>query len=176
MQTEGDVVLFFEYLLDEFYDSHLILNTNINASYRLYSPIYASLINGRVVITSVWQSQLNPIGENIVGAQINAINGLDMDHAIEQFPVHCCNKDSLAVRQWIVNKILAGKYYQPRVLSLQLSDGRNVEYDLDKMSIKSSETLLTSRIENEIGIIRFNNSLDNDALIQEFDAALDEFM
>ena len=39
IKTNEEVVLFFENLLNEFCDSHLILNTNVNSSYRLYSPI-----------------------------------------------------------------------------------------------------------------------------------------
>jgi hypothetical protein len=46
IKTEEETVLFFEYILDEFYDSHLMLNTNRNSSFRLHSPIYATLENG----------------------------------------------------------------------------------------------------------------------------------
>jgi len=47
LNTEEETVLFFEYLLDEFYDSHLILNTNRNSSFRLFSPIYIKIENGK---------------------------------------------------------------------------------------------------------------------------------
>ena len=40
-------LLLFEYLLDEFYDSHLILNANTNASYRLFAPIYTTTKDGK---------------------------------------------------------------------------------------------------------------------------------
>ncbi len=34
INSEDESVLFFDYLLDEYYDSHLILNTNRNSSFR----------------------------------------------------------------------------------------------------------------------------------------------
>lgn len=52
--TKEQLVLFFEYLLDEFYDSHLILNTNRNSSFRLYSPIYVTIKNGKTIVSNVW--------------------------------------------------------------------------------------------------------------------------
>lgn len=61
IKTEEQTVLFFEYLLDEFYDSHLILNTNRNSSFRLYSPIYVSIKNGKPTVSSVWQIQIESL-------------------------------------------------------------------------------------------------------------------
>ena len=43
LNNQADVILFFEYLLNEFYDSHISLSTNIRESYRLSSPIYIDL-------------------------------------------------------------------------------------------------------------------------------------
>ena len=77
IESEEQTVLFFEILLDEFYDSHVMLNTNRDSSYRLYSPIYASLKDNRFVISSVWQSQIDTIKENIMAAEILKFNGVD---------------------------------------------------------------------------------------------------
>ena len=58
ISTIGDHVRFYEYLLNEFYDSHVHLNTNTQESYRLSAPIYVKTINNKTVISSVWTSQL----------------------------------------------------------------------------------------------------------------------
>lgn len=176
IKTEEQAVLFFEYLLDEFYDSHLILNTNRNSSYRLYSPIYATPENGKPIVSNVWQSQIENLDQNLIGAELLKINGIAFDKAIEQFPTHCNDKSSQDVREWITNKILAGRYDQPRFLTLRLPNGKIIEYDLDKLKIKHSSELLTSRTEDGVGIIRINNSLGNNSLINEFDQALDKLM
>lgn len=176
IKTEEQTVLFFEYLLDEFYDSHLILNTNRNSSFRLYSPIYVSIKNGKPIVSNVWQIQIESLEQNIIGAELLKINGTDFDKAIEQFPTHCNDKKSQNVREWIANKLLAGRYNQPRILTLKLDSKETVEFDLDKIKIKQPSELLTSTVEYDIGIITINNSLGNNSLINEFDKALDKLM
>jgi len=176
IRTEEQIVLFFEYLLNEFYDSHLNLNTNRSSSFRLFSPIYATLENGKAIISNVWISQIENLDQNIIGVEILKINGNDIDEAIEQFPTHCNDKNSEEIREWIVNKILAGRYNQSRMLTLKLSNKKIIEFDLDRLRMKEDSELLTSRTENGIGIIRINNSLGNNSLIDEFDKALDKLM
>lgn len=176
IKTEEQTVLFFEYLLDEFYDSHLILNTNRNSSFRLYSPIYVSIKNGKPTVSSVWQIQIESLEQNIIGAELLKINGTDFDKAIEQFPTHCNDKKSQNVREWIANKLLAGRYNQPRILTLKLDNKKTVEFDLDKLKIKQPSEFLTSTVKYDIGIITINNSLGNNSLINKFDKALDKLM
>ena len=176
IKTEEETVLFFEYLLDELYDSHLMLNTNRNSSFRLHSQVYATLKNGQPVISNVWLTQLENIEQEIIGAELLKINGIDFDKAIEQFPTHCNDKSSEKVREWIINKILAGRYNQPRILTLKLANDDTIEFDLDKLKFKQSSELITSTIEDNIGIIRLNNSLGNNSLINEFDKALEKLM
>jgi C-terminal processing protease CtpA/Prc len=176
IKTEEQTVLFFEYLLNEFYDSHLILNTNRNSSFRLFSPMYATIENGKPIVSNIWQTQIENLKQNIIGAELLKINGIDFEKAIEQFPTHCNDKNSQKVKEWIVNKILAGRYNQPRVLTLKLANNKTVEFDLDKLAIKQTSELLTSSIERGIGIIRINNSLGNNNLISEFDKTLNSLM
>ncbi len=172
IKTKDQTVLLFEYLLDEFYDSHLILNTNVNESFRLFSPVYALFKNEKPIVSSIWQSQIENLDQNLIGAELLKINGIDFSKAIEQFPTQCNNKNSLAVREWILNKILAGRYNKPRIFTLKLHNNKIIQFDLDKLKIKSNTELLTSTIKDDIGIIRIHNSLGNNNLINEFDKAL----
>lgn len=176
IKTREEIILFFEYLLDEFYDSHLILNANTNSSFRLFSPIYATVKNEKFIISNVWQTQIENLDQNLIGAELLKINGIDFDKAIELFPTHCNNKKSKKVREWIVNKILSGRYNKPRILTLKLKKSKIIEFNLDKLKIINNDNLLTARVENNIGIIRLNNSLGNNKLIKEFDKSLDKLM
>jgi len=176
IQTQEQTILFFEYLLDEFYDSHLILNTNTRSSFRLFSPIYITIEKGKPVITNIWQMQIEAIDQDLIGAEIRIINGLDFNEAIDEFPTHCNNKNARNVREWVANKIVAGRYDQPRILTLILTNKKVIEFDLDKLRIKQDSELLTSRTEDGVGIIRINNSVGNNNLIREFDKTLDKMM
>ena len=176
IKTEEEKVLFFEYLLDEFYDSHLILNTNRTSSFRLYSPLYVTVENGRIIVSNIWHTAIENPGKNIIGAEVKKVNGVDIEKAIKDFPTHCSDKSDREVKEWIANKILAGRYNEPRILSLELSSKNGIQLNLDDIEYKSSKELLTSRRENGIGIIRINNSLGNNSLIPEFDKSLNDLM
>lgn len=176
ISTKAQAVLFFEYLLDEFYDSHLILNTNVRSSYRLYSPIYATIQNEIPVIANVWQTQLENLEQDIIGAEILTINGIDIDDAMEQFPTHCNDKNAVNVREWIVNKIIAGRYNERRIITLKLRSNQTIQLDLDSLYIKQSSELLSSYTENNIGVIRINNTLGMNDLVNEFDQTLDKLI
>tara|TARA_Y100000782_G_scaffold112941_1_gene144377 strand:+ start:1622 stop:2848 length:1227 start_codon:yes stop_codon:yes gene_type:complete len=173
LSSAQDVLLFFEYLLDEFYDSHMHLNANTTASYRLYSPVYTTKQKGHWVISNAWFSQLKPTNTPLIGAKITAFNGIPFEEKIDQFPTICTDKNQPEVREWIANKVLAGKYNEPRILTLQLKDKTVVKFNLDELNYKEHNTLLSTRQEKNIGIITINNSLGNNTLITAFDEALD---
>lgn len=157
IKSEEQTVLFFEYLMNEFYDSHLNLTTNRDSSFRLFSPIYSTVENGKPIISNIWRTQTENLQQNLNGAEILEINGTDFNKAIQQFPSHCNDKNSEKVREWIVNKIVAGRYDQPRVLTLKLPNDTIIEFDLDELIIKQNSELLTSRTKYGMGIIRINN-------------------
>ncbi|NNF32503.1 MAG: hypothetical protein HKN68_00230 [Saprospiraceae bacterium] len=172
IKTEEETVLFFEYLLDEFYDNHITLRTNINSSFRLFAPIYVIFKNGNPVISNVWQTQIENLNQNIIGAEILKFNGVDYTQKIKEFPTHCNDKDFPETREWIANKIIAGRYSEPRILTLKLSNKKEIQIDLDTIRIKDENDLLSVNTLNQIGIIRINNSLGNDNLVSAFDNAL----
>lgn len=172
IKTEEESVLFFEYILDEFYDSHLILNTNRSSSYRLFSPVYTQFQNGRFEVTSVWKTQISPINRPIIDAEIISINNQKFTEAIQNFPTQCQDKKDPKVREWIANKILAGRYNLPRKVKLKLKNGQPLIINLDQLKIRRENNLLNSATKKDIGIIRINNSLGKDELVNEFDKAL----
>lgn len=176
IKTEEDIVLLFEYLLDEFYDSHLILNTNRPASYRLSAPIYASIRDDKFFVSSVWKTQLLGHVPQIINAEIVKINGIDLNQAIKQFPSHCNDKNNVTTREWIANKVLAGRYNKSRVLTLKLENGKTTTLDLDNLKIRAEPYYLTSKKVGNIGVIRINNALGKDILVTEFDRALNNLM
>ncbi len=128
------------------------------------------------MISNIWQTQIENLSQNIIGAEILKINGRDFNKEIENFPAHCNNKNSPKVREWIINKILAGRYSQPRILSLKLTNEDIIEFNLDKIRLKKETSLLTVKKRNNIGIIRINNSLGTDEIVNAFDQSLDSLM
>jgi hypothetical protein len=176
IDSEEDSVLFFEYLINELYDSHLNLNTNRESSFRIFSPIYTEYKNGRTLIKNVWQSQLEPLAISIIDAEVLEFNNLEFQSAVDRFPSLCNDKNDKEVRTWIGNKIIAGRRNQARVLKLKLKDNSIINLDVDQLKIIQEPSLLNMTKTGDIGVIRINNSLGNGGLIAAFDAALDALM
>lgn len=173
IKTEEQTLLFFEYLLNEFYDSHLHLQSNNSSSYRLYSPIYAQLKSGKIIISNYWKDQIETaITTKLIDAEIVSFNGIDFNQAINDFPTRCQNKSNFEIRNWIANKILAGRYNEPRILILKTKQGDLKTLDLDSIKLRKDSTLLSYKKVDNIGIIRINNSLGNNQTKKEFKAAL----
>jgi carboxyl-terminal processing protease len=173
IDSEDQRLLFFEYLLDEFYDSHVILKISIRQSYRLDSPIFTVTKNGKTKIKNVWQTQIENINLKIIGSEVIKINGIDLITKIDNFPTICNDKNDFETRNWIANKVISGKYNEPRILTLKLTNDKIVDFDLDSIKLKKDNSLLTVSIVNNIGIIRLNNSLGQNTLIEKFDTAID---
>lgn len=173
LKNNAEVLLFFEYLLDEFYDSHLHLNTNNKHSFRLYSPIYASTEGSKTVISSFWKDQIeNNITINLINAEILTFNGIKFNTVIENFPTHCQNKNNNEIRTWLSNKILAGRYDEPRIITIKTTSGKIETFDLDKIILKEETGVLSYFIQDSIGIIRINNSLGKIRTKRKFTKAL----
>ena len=176
IKLTSDKLLLFEYLLDEFYDSHLILNSNNSKSYRLYSPIYIKEVNEEFIIDNVWIPNTINHNANIIGASITKFNGKEMKSLIDEFPTHCHDKSNQEIRNWIANKILAGKYNQQRTLELKLTDKSSYTINIDSLVLKEENSVLDFHQVDSIGVITINNSLGQSSLIQAFDSCMDSLL
>ena len=175
--SNDDVLLLFEYLLDEFYDNHISLSANLSSSYRLNGPLIVKPKGKTFTVVDFNNTYFGELIENIMGAELIAFNGIKMEQWIKQFPTFCNDKTNLAVQEWMANKILAGRYSEPRLVRLRLSSGKEYELDLDRLQENPRQHRLSSNIDKDnIGIIRFHNSLGQNQLITEFDTSLDQMM
>ena len=166
-----------ERLLDDLHDPHANLNTNDQTSSRLV-PSGADLafewmedayrVVGIRPLTSAAAVDIR------IGDELVSFNQLQPDQIILE-RVHSGRKNISRERMtWAINSVVAGRYNEPRRLVLRR--GSNVvEHDLGDPIPTSSENLLTSRLlENNVGYIRFNNSLGENETVDEFARAITE--
>lgn len=176
ISNTAEHILFYETILMEFWDRHIQLNTNVKQSYRVNYLVNSEFKNGKTILKDIWQTQLEPLPkENIIDAEIIRFNDTPFQEQIEAFPTQCCDKQNPATRTWIGNKILAGRYSEPRLLTLKLTNGDTTQLDLDALNVKEETSYLSHKLlENNIGYIRINNSLGETGLVNEFNQALDK--
>lgn len=172
VKTNQEKILFFEYLLNEFYDSNLQLNAKTKSSFRLHSPLHIVLKEDKFYVQNIWFSQIKDFGKNIIGAEVLNFNSKEFNKVIDDFPVQCVNKKIPEVREWIANKIISGRLNESRVLTLKLVDDRKISLNVDNIKIREERKLLSVLKKDDFTVIKINNSLNHANFIRYFDNQL----
>ena len=177
--NEKELITVFEHALEELYDNHFSLNTNLQTSTRLVPTgldIWAEYVNDRVIITEVRKSFSADRAGIKPGMEIISINGEDIDKAVNARIGKCIPKIDTEVKNYALRQVLAGTYVSPRVLEVK-NKGKISRVNIDQSGNLADNHqytgLLESRIlKNNIGYIKINNSLGDTDLIARFDSAL----
>lgn len=172
-----EFLIVLERLLDDLYDPHISLNTNSNQSPRLVPSGNDVWIRG------------DSKGHNVIGVrpgsgaaqvgvkpgdQLVSFNGLKPSDLIAT-RVHAKPDTLTASREvWALNAAVAGYRHEPRIMVVKRG-GAEKKFDLGNPEPEATTNPITVTIaENEIGYIRFNNSLGNSETVSAFNNALEE--
>lgn len=175
--TGLEFLIVLERLLDDLYDPHISLNTNSDQSPRLVPSGADVWIGGdnldHTIIgvrphSGAAQAGVKP------GDRVISFNGLKPPDLIAT-RVHAKPDAMTASRAtWALNAAVAGYRHGPRIIVVE-RDGVETSYDLgypEPESITDPITAIT--FENEIGYIRFNNSLGSSETVSAFNDALED--
>ncbi|MEL7101727.1 MAG: S41 family peptidase [Pseudomonadota bacterium] len=164
-----------ERLIDDLYDPHVNLNTNDVTSPRLI-PSGADLafrkVDGAYRVAAI-RPLTSAAEANIeVGDQLVSFNQSTPEQMILE-RVHSGRKYISEERKsWAINAVIGGRYNEPRQLVL-LRGGREFVHDLGDPQPSAPDRLLSFRkLNNNLGYIRFNNSLGADQTVDEFNKAI----
>lgn len=178
----NELITIFENAIEELYDNHFALNTNLNTSTRLVPSgldIWAEYIDGKAIVTEVRKGFSGDKAGVKNGMEIISINGIPVTQAVNERIGKCITSIDTEVRNYALRQLLAGTYLVQRIIEFK-QNGEVFTVNLDeangdRKSNKESDSLLEFRIiEGDIGYIKFNNSLGDTKVIQLFDDALNE--
>jgi carboxyl-terminal processing protease len=177
VRTRDDFVALLEHVVDELYDPHAQLNTNLATSPRLVpsgTDLWAEWRGDKAVITDVRagsDAQKGGVQPNDV---VMGIDNTPISEAVEARLGRSYAHSVPAARDWALRAVLAGRHNTVRLLHLQDGDTiRTVELAArDQFGSRSAEPVSHSRIAPGIGYLRFNDSLGDDSTIVAFDRAL----
>ena len=179
-KNKEELIPVFENALEELYDPHFSLNTNLRTSTRLVPTgldLWAEYINGKPMITEVRKGFSAEKTGILPGMEIISINGIPIEKAVRNRIGKCIVKIDTEVRNFALRQLLAGTYVENRILEVNLN-GHVKSIDLDQahgnLTDKQSYSSLLDKkvLEENIGYIKINNSLGNNELIKEFDTVL----
>ena len=179
-KNRNDLITVFENVLEELYDDHVSLNTNLQSSTRLVPTgldIWAEWTNDKPIITEVRKDFSADKAGVKNGMEIISIDGIPIEQAVRSRIGKCIDSIDTEVKNYALRQLLAGTYLTQRRIVVKVS-GRTTTINLDEAngnltdSYKYNSLLDFKTIDNNIGYIKFNNSLGQTDVIQLFDSAL----
>lgn len=187
VKTRSDFVTLLERVLDELYDNHTSLNTNLKTSPRLVPTgldLWAEWRQDRAVITQLRHGFSAEQAGLKVGMEITSINGLPIEEAVAQrFPksLKCFPKSlkasNMEARNWALKAVLAGTHDQPRVIAAKDRKGVATTYQLDLPTQNTADNYnYTPKVEwkmlpRRIGYVKINDLISTE-IVSQFDSAL----
>jgi carboxyl-terminal processing protease len=181
VRSRNDFVTLLEKVLDELYDNHTSLNTNLNSSSRLVPTgldLWAEWVRGRAIVTQVRhgfsaeQAGLRP------GMEIISINGMPIERAVAgRLPKSLTSIRSDA-RNWALRAVLAGTHDQPRVVAVKNAKESVNRYRLDLPAHNLVDTyqyvpkVEWKMLSGQIGYIKINDLISAE-IVPQFDSALE---
>jgi len=181
-KNRNELITIFENALGELYDDHFSLNTNLRSSTRLVPTgldIWAEWINGKAIVTEVRKGFSADIAGVENGMEIVSINGVAIKLAVTNRIGTCISNIDTEVKNYTLRQLLAGTYLTQRVIVVK-QNGKATTISLDEADGNLTDTfrynslLDFKTIDNNIGYIKFNNSLGQTAVINIFDSALNQ--
>lgn len=180
-KNKEELITVFENALEELYDNHFSLNTNLRSSTRLVPTgldIWAEWNNGKPIITEVRKGFSADKAGIKNGMEIVSLNGIPIEQAVNDRIGKCIAKVDAEAENYALRQLLAGTYLTQRTIVIR-QDGRTATIKPDETNgnltdnHKYDSLLEFSVIDKDIGYIKFNNSLGQTDVIRSFDAALD---
>lgn len=186
VQTRAEFVSLMERVLEELYDPHISLDTNLPSSPRLVptgADTWAERQDGNAVITEVRPGSSAQQAGLRAGMQVLSINGTPVREAVRLRQGQCLRHPDPAAENWALRALLAGRHNESRRFAVQSGQQLPITVTLDdtaaehKSSSKGDVPLLREEVlpqDPRFGYIRINNSLGETKLVGQFDAALDK--
>jgi C-terminal processing protease CtpA/Prc len=182
VKSRSDFVSLLEKVLDELYDNHTSLNTNLKTSPRLVPTgldLWAEWSNGRAVITQIRSGFSAEQAGLKVGMEIISINGLPVKEAVAQrIPKSLKIINDNDARNWGLRAVLAGTHDKLRMIEAKNQLGVIAVYKLD---LPTQTTVDAYRyipkvewkmLSQQIGYIKINDLISTEIVVQ-FDSVLE---
>ena len=179
ISTNSEFIQLLESVLNELYNGHSSLNTNLNSSNRLIpsgQDIYVEKISNKFIITDLRKDFGAKKSGLKVTMEITKFNGKPIEEKLYKFLPKFTHNHNSKMYQFALDMLFAGTHNTKREISV-LENGSEKKYFPDEFKNAQSNSLLESKIINKnTAYIKINNSLGNNQLILDFDKTLDSFL
>lgn len=174
ISNDYEFIEFLETVLNELYNGHSSLNTNLNTSNRLIpsgSDLYVEKSGNKFYIKDLRKGFGADLSGLKIGMEIKRFNGKSIEEQLRKFLPKFTDNINQKMYQYALDMLFAGTHNTKREISV-IENGKEKIYV--PVTYANSEELLYSKALNaNTAYIKINNSLGNNNLIAEFDRTLD---
>ncbi|MEP7327691.1 MAG: S41 family peptidase [Betaproteobacteria bacterium] len=167
-----------ESALAELYDAHAHVGASIRTSPRLVptgAELWVEWEVDAAIIREIREGSPAFIAGVRPGMRIVAIDGQPIAEALRERQPHFLRAPDAAARSWTLQSVVAGRQNgEPVRLTIE-AGGTTRVIDYVPANDRASAPLSARRLDVGIVVIRFNNSLGDDATVAAFDAQVDAF-
>jgi C-terminal processing protease CtpA/Prc len=177
--TDNDFIKLLEKVLNELYNGHVSLNTNLNSSNNLIpsgQDMFVQKQNDKFYITDLRKGFGAELSGLKIGNEVVLFNGKSIEEQLKQFLPKSATVHSQAMYQYAINMLFAGTHNVKRQITIN-KNGKQLNYYPDSLAINQTTNLIETKILNKTtAYIKFNNSLGDLKTIELFDKAVDSFL
>ncbi len=175
--NDYEFIQFLETILNELYNGHSSLGTNLNTSNRLIpsgSDLYVEKSGNKYFIKDLRKGFGADLSGLKIGMEVTLFNGKPIDEQLKKFLPKFTNQPNQKMYQYAIDMLFAGTHDTKREITVIENGISKIFYPV---SYGSNNELLLSKIMNKNTVyLKINNSLGNNNLITEFDKMLDSLL
>lgn len=166
-----------ENVLNELYNGHVSLNTNLTSSNRLVpsgSDLYVEKAGNKYMIKDLRKGFGADLSGLKIGMEVKLFNGKPVGTQLQKFLPKFTADPSPEMYQYALDMLFAGTHDTKRTITV-IEHGK--EKTFTPVTYGNSSELLYSKVLNKnTAYIKVNNSLGNNDLIAAFDKTLDSLL
>lgn len=174
-----DFVKFLEKVINEFYNGHISLNTNLESSNRIIptgQDLYVEKLNDKFYITDLREGFGAELSGLKIGNEIVQFNGKPVDEQLGQFLPKATASYTQEMYQYALSMLFSGTHDQKRVITI-IEKGKQTSFYPDSLKANFSQNLLEHKsLNTKTAYVKIYNSLGDNKLIDEFDKAVDKYL
>ena len=176
VKTRSELIAVFERVLDELHDAHAQLTVNTASSPRIVpsgADIWAEWEKGQALVREIRAGSDAERSGMRPGSEILAVNEVPIEEATKKRIGRSPKAVDDRVRSWALRAVLAGRHNEERRIRFRSGRVASTVNLPAGDQLVSREGRLSSRTQaKNVGCIRLHDSLGDEHLIAEFDAAL----
>lgn len=174
ISNDNEFIQLLENVLNELYNGHSSLSTNLKTSNRLVpsgSDLYVEKSENQYIIKDLRKGFGADLAGLKIGMEVTLFNGKPIDEQLQKFLPKFTNQYHQKMYQYAIDMLFAGTHDTNREI-VGIENGKPKTFNLVSYGNRS-ELIFDKILNKNTAYIKINNSLGDNRLIAAFDRALD---